>query len=375
MTETPITRDRTWLKHFWHPVCTVRELAAADPSGNGPLAVRLLGEDLVVARLGKRVTAMADRCAHRCAKLSKGKVEDERLTCPYHGWSYDAAGACRHIPACPDLPIPGKARTPAFDCEVRYGIVWVRLDSRYGCTEIPSFSDWDSDGMRVIVADSYVWQTSAERRWENFTDFSHFAFVHPGTLYDAAYARPPVVPIDRLNGQLCFEIEPAREMLANLPENSPLGTFVYRCTMPFTINLEIDLYRSPGRYVLWTTSCPVDDVTCRNFMIVARSCEGEADPQAEDAKHLAFQKQVLGEDQPVIESQTPACPIVEEVSVVTDKVSIQYRKWLRELAAAAQTDAAAFDACLHTDVIDRRPWPAPPVAHADLRLDTPEQAQ
>lgn len=174
MTATPIVPDKTYLRHFWHPVCTLRELASADASGNGPLAVRLLGQDLVVAQLGHRIVAMADRCAHRCAKLSKGRVEHERLSCPYHGWSYDADGACRHIPACPDLPIPSKARTPAFDCEVRYDIVWVRLDSSYACTEIPHFSDWRRDGMRVIVVDSYLWRTSAETALGEFHRFLAF---------------------------------------------------------------------------------------------------------------------------------------------------------------------------------------------------------
>ncbi|HZZ05592.1 aromatic ring-hydroxylating dioxygenase subunit alpha [Paraburkholderia sp.] len=351
---TPLIPDKSFLRHFWHPVCTLAEFEEAHASGAGPMAVRLLGDDLVVAKLGETMVAMRDRCAHRCAKLSLGRVENELLTCPYHGWAYDAAGVCRHVPACPDLPIPGKARTETFDCAVRYDIVWVRLDNTYDCTQIPAFGDWDREDMRVVVDKSYVWNTSAERRWENFTDFSHFAFVHPGTLYDAAYARPPVVPVDRIDGELCFEIEPAREMLENLPEASPLGKFNYRCTMPFTVNLEIDLYRQLGRFVIWTTSCPVDANVCRNFMIIARTDNGEADPASEDAAHVAFQKQVLNEDRPIIESQTPAAPIAEEVSVMTDKVSIQYRKWLRELAAAATAGGERFAACLRSQVIEHR---------------------
>ena len=82
-------------------------------------------------------------------------------------------------------------------------------------------------------------------------------------------------------------------------------------------------------------------------MIIAR-----ADTDDDDATHVAFQKQVLAEDQPVIESQFPHHICTEEVSVVTDKVSIQYRKWQRELAAAALQGKEEFQRALLTDIVE-----------------------
>ena len=86
----PLIEDRSFLKHFWHPVCTRAELEEAHPSGRGPHAVTLLGRKLVVANLGGRIVAMDDRCAHRFAALSKGTVVGDTLRCNYHGWLYDA---------------------------------------------------------------------------------------------------------------------------------------------------------------------------------------------------------------------------------------------------------------------------------------------
>jgi vanillate O-demethylase monooxygenase subunit len=106
---------------------------------------------------------------------------------------------------------------------VKYSIVWVRLDNSFDCTEIPYFSDWDKPGMQTIVADSYLWNTVAERRWENFTDFSHFAFVHPGTLYDPFFASHPAVQVNRIDGELQFKLAPPREM-EGIPEEAPMGT-------------------------------------------------------------------------------------------------------------------------------------------------------
>ncbi len=350
MPSTPLIADRTYLRYFWHPVRTVNEFNRESNDGAQPIAVKLLNEDIVLARLNGEFVALRDRCAHRYAKLSKGRIQatesGERLECPYHGWQYDPQGACRKIPACPELPIPKKARTDAYDCEVRYGIVWVRLDASY-TTDIPVFTDWDTEGMTVAVVDSYTWDTSAERRWENFTDFSHFAFVHPGTLYDPAFSRPPLAPIDRVNGEMRFAIEPPKEMVDNLPEDSPLGSFTYRASMPYTINLDIALYRKPGRFVLWTTSSPIDESHCRNFMLIARQDDGTP-----DQLHIDFQKRVLAEDQPVIESQFPYQFCTEELSMGTDKVSIHYRKWLRELSIAALAGKSEFEAALYTTVIE-----------------------
>lgn len=107
----PLLEDRTFLRHFWHPVCTREELETAHPSGRGPLAVTLLGNRLAIAKLGGKIVAMDDRCAHRFAALSKGTVIDDTIRCNYHGWRYDSSGKTVHIPACPELPIPRKAAT------------------------------------------------------------------------------------------------------------------------------------------------------------------------------------------------------------------------------------------------------------------------
>ena len=345
----PLIKDRGYLRHFWHPVCTLKEFEEANPHGDGPIGVTLLDEGLVIVKLGGDIVAMRDRCAHRLAKLSLGTIVDDRLQCPYHGWQYQADGKCAHIPACPTAKIPDRAKTEQYDCAVKYDLVWVRMNSSWNCTEIPYCSAWEnSEFKKVIVPAPYNWNSSSERRWENFTDFSHFAFVHPGTLYDPSYTEPEIVPIDREGGELRFKLEPGREMVDTLPPDSPLGSFSYRTSMPYTINLEIRLYRNDQPFLLWTASSPVSADTCRNFMIIAHTEEDTPDEQPVD-----FQKIVLEEDQPVIESQ-PGGLLIGEVSLPTDKISNQYRRWLRELSVAAVAGEEAFKSALLTDVIEPR---------------------
>lgn len=67
------------LAHDWLPVAAARQVAPGQP-----LAARLLGEDLVLWRNGAQVLAWQDRCPHRGAQLSLGRVEpaDGVLVCP-----------------------------------------------------------------------------------------------------------------------------------------------------------------------------------------------------------------------------------------------------------------------------------------------------
>ena len=58
--------------------------------GKGELAEGDLdGVPLVLARLGDRVVAYADRCTHRGGPLHEGRLEDGCVVCPWHGGKFD----------------------------------------------------------------------------------------------------------------------------------------------------------------------------------------------------------------------------------------------------------------------------------------------
>ena len=180
------------LAYFWHPVCTLDELDAARPH---PLAVRLLDRALAVADVGndsaRSVVAVADRCPHRSTKLSAGVIDADALRSAYHGWRFDRAGRCTEIPSLPGGLIPERACVAAFDAEVAYDLVWVRLDPA-ASTTIPANPAWVDTRMRSLAGRTYTWPTSAPRRVENFVDLAHFAWVHDGTLGRRSDPVPPM---------------------------------------------------------------------------------------------------------------------------------------------------------------------------------------
>jgi nitrite reductase/ring-hydroxylating ferredoxin subunit len=84
------------------------------------------GTDVVIWRSASgKVNAWNDRCQHRGMRLSHGFVRGERLSCIYHGWTYDTGGVCKFIPAHPDLTPPEAIRAEAFSCVESRDLVWV----------------------------------------------------------------------------------------------------------------------------------------------------------------------------------------------------------------------------------------------------------
>ena len=82
-----------YLRRFWQPVAMASELTDV------PLAVRILGEDLVLIRSLRGEIGLLNRhCSHRGTSLEYGKVTDEGVQCCYHGWHYAVNGQILETP-------------------------------------------------------------------------------------------------------------------------------------------------------------------------------------------------------------------------------------------------------------------------------------
>src|SRR5215471_4453184 len=69
------------------------------------------------------LVAVEDRCCHRFAPLSKGRIEGDDLRCMYHGLKFDRTGRCIEIPG--QETIPAKARVRRYAAVDRHSWVWV----------------------------------------------------------------------------------------------------------------------------------------------------------------------------------------------------------------------------------------------------------
>jgi phenylpropionate dioxygenase-like ring-hydroxylating dioxygenase large terminal subunit len=321
------------LRHFWHPV------AYASSVGDRPVRATLLDEQLVLVRLGGAVRCFRDLCVHRGTALSLGWIEEDQLRCAYHGWTYGGDGVCTQIPARFGSNIPSRAKLTPYRAVERNGLVYVCLEDEPRF-DVPEFPEWDDPAFRKIEVEVYDWPTSASRRIENYVDFAHFAWVHDGVLGDRDRPEVPDHEVHREGGELRFGyadyVEPAdigKNEGIEQGDASVNTQLAYRLSMPNTVLLEQDL--PGGRYVLFFSVCPVSSKVTRNFTFMGRDYQLD-DVEEGDRTMLEFNALVIGQDLPIVSSQRPEelpYDLSAELHIRgADKVSLEYRKWLVELA-------------------------------------------
>ena len=65
-------------------LCSVGEL----PKEGEAKEFAASGKAICVAMVNGKATAMDNVCPHRGASLSEGTIEDGKLVCPWHGWTF-----------------------------------------------------------------------------------------------------------------------------------------------------------------------------------------------------------------------------------------------------------------------------------------------
>jgi phenylpropionate dioxygenase-like ring-hydroxylating dioxygenase large terminal subunit len=316
------------LRACWHPVAYEGDVTAS------PRATTLLDEPLVLWRDGQGgAHAFRDVCVHRGTALSLGRVEGDEIVCAYHGWRYGRDGACTAIPQLADPSrVPARARAVAYPVVERYGLAWVALEPpRWPLPEVHELED---GAWRTVRTGPFAWACDASRQVENFTDFGHFAFVHPGLLGDPA--RPVVAP---------YEVHsdgPVLRYAYGRPDAPNTGEFPvfaaedrkdetrrtrYALHLPYTIVEHIDWGGSDG-LVYFFAAQPVSAERCVGYCLVARNYN-LAQP---DEVIQAFERTIFGQDQRVVESQRPErvpFDLAAELHLTFDAVAVAYRKAMR----------------------------------------------
>jgi len=107
-----------YLRNAWYVAALSGELQS------GPVPRELVGERMVIFRTEIGETAViADRCPHRFAPLSLGRVAGESIECGYHGLRFGVSGSCILNPHG-DKRIPFRADVPSWPTRERYGFIW-----------------------------------------------------------------------------------------------------------------------------------------------------------------------------------------------------------------------------------------------------------
>jgi phenylpropionate dioxygenase-like ring-hydroxylating dioxygenase large terminal subunit len=177
----------------WYPLLPVEDL---DPLK--PTPAILLGMSLVIWKPinSDRYRVFLDRCPHRLAPLSEGKIDEKtgNLMCSYHGWQFDETGSCTRIPQAENSLLQEKFCVTSLPSRQVNDLLWVWGDihsiDKAETTPLPLSPQIDSEKGFVwssFVRDlEYDWQTLIE----NVADPSHVPFAHHGVQGNRDRATP-----------------------------------------------------------------------------------------------------------------------------------------------------------------------------------------
>jgi phenylpropionate dioxygenase-like ring-hydroxylating dioxygenase large terminal subunit len=311
-----------------------------------PLGVRMLGADFVLFRDSNgEIRCLSDVCCHRGAALSKGTVQGDCVACPYHGWEFDAAGACTKIPALgPDVKIPKRARIDSYPVREKFGWIWVFLGDAPE-EEAPPFLDdsWfpeyaAQEGWRFIRID-YEAPVNWARSEENSIDGAHPSFVHAsfGSKRDP---KVHIVPVERdpWGARTTRERTPPdrSQKSGAMREITAEKRGKTRAMTAFTftgITHRIDIQRGDGlRQVTLSHRTPIDEYSTRTFTTQARDylLEEKYDIERENGRRTAIE-----EDIAIVSTVRPVLPTwsaTGELLTEADQLETAFRQLMRKIA-------------------------------------------
>ncbi|MEO7387722.1 MAG: aromatic ring-hydroxylating dioxygenase subunit alpha [Gammaproteobacteria bacterium] len=321
--------------NFWYAAL------CSDQLTDQPVKVRMLGQNFVLFRESAGTArCLANVCVHRGGSLAGGKVRNDRVECPYHGWQFDGAGQCAWIPSLGSAAkIPARARVDAYPVEEMYGLVHVFLGDlpeveRPGILSVPEYGQpgWHS------TLDEYSSTADYRRTLENGLDPAHNEFVHTthgfsGTEGDArvpdlcieerawgcgfmtTYFSPPL-PDEKMKAAAGRQVDAV----------VTAGTFHHGPTCMTT-----HINPGPGYSINQNVfKTPVDATTVRTFLLQTRSFMQDAQHDARFRERNTF---VREQDQTVLSALEPFfTPETNnhELLMPSDRAVARYRELLQE---------------------------------------------
>ena len=166
-----------WVRNAWYVAGWSHELEA------GRILARvIIDQPLALYRKADgQVVVLEDRCCHRFAPLSMGRLEHDDLRCMYHGLKFAPDGRCIEIPG--QKLIPQSAFVRRYPAVERGGWMWIWMgdETLADPASIPDSVRLDDPGYRMRSG-----QLDYAAHYllidDNLLDLSHLSFAHEKTL-------------------------------------------------------------------------------------------------------------------------------------------------------------------------------------------------
>ena len=304
-----------------------------------PIRTELCGEGLVVIRRVTDITIFFDRCSHRNARLSDGRMLDGCIECPYHGWQFDANGRCVLIPAIgKDATVPPTSHLAPLRNQERFGLVWVAIDEPV--CELPGIPEWSNESLQHVWLPPVDINAAAGQFVDNFLDFGHFPYVHAGTFGAGEDEFIADYEVKRSADGWGFIVDYPHTIHNNEDPLVATGehpliqprNMTYTYTAPFTITLRLELPMTGMFNMLFTALQPVSHDTTRVYTAMLRN---DCDTPDKAAHAVDYEMSVLAEDLKVIERLwNKEIPLdVGQAHTRADRNTVEFRRIMQRLLA------------------------------------------
>jgi phenylpropionate dioxygenase-like ring-hydroxylating dioxygenase large terminal subunit len=165
-----------YLQNAWYQAAWSEEVASGKP-----IVRTLLDIPVLIFRPAEgHIAALHDRCPHRFAPLSAGRIEGGTVTCGYHGLGFNAEGACVHNPHGGITKAMYVRHFPVIE---RHKAIWLWFgDAPARPEDIPDLSFIDETPAKAAIASHMRVAANYRLLTDNILDLSHADYLHPTSL-------------------------------------------------------------------------------------------------------------------------------------------------------------------------------------------------
>ncbi len=281
-------------------ICVGRASSLKEPGDY--IATEIGGEPVMVLRdRDGTLRAQSNVCRHRMSVLLEGRGNVSRITCPYHGWTYNLDGRLRGAPY-----MEGNAAfdrkdlcLPQVRCADWLGWILVTLsedapDPHAHLAEAAAeIAPYGMERYHEEFREDFVWNTNWKVLAENFMESYHLPVCHAGTIGGLSDIEDSVFP----EGRPAYNIhsimkDPSFTLSVAHPSNTRLEGDWRLKTVLLTVYPSLMITLTPG-YFWYLALQPVDPGHVRVRFGGGLAPEFVDDP--EGPVHFQALKQLLAE--------------------------------------------------------------------------------
>jgi phenylpropionate dioxygenase-like ring-hydroxylating dioxygenase large terminal subunit len=166
-----------FVRNLWYVAGWTHQIPAGEI-----VARTILGEPVIFYRTASgEIAALEDRCCHRFAPLSRGRLEGDDIRCMYHGLKFAASGQCVEIPSQEKIPTGVAVRSYPVVEQDRWVWVWMGDAALADVSVIPRAIGHDDPDYMVETGELH-YDANYQLIHDNLLDLTHLSYVHENTL-------------------------------------------------------------------------------------------------------------------------------------------------------------------------------------------------